>query len=864
MHMKNLKRVLSLALAGTMLTGMMAIGAGAVSIGDFTDSDEIVNTEAVNTMSALGIIKGKDTGAFDPKATVTRAEMAKMITVMMNGGVEPVLGTKSTPSFTDVKGHWAESFIEYCTSNKIISGRGDGTFDPDGQVTGTEAAKMALAALGYDSTVYGFTGIDWAINVNTYANLPDANLYDGIRTIDPAQPINRDNAAQLLYNALDAYTKTLTPTTSTNGTIEWTYNNGATMMEEKFNAVKVEGVVVANEAAELGKNNTANSANRTTIEITNYEKDNPGVGEQNVYNNELTVAAATGVEELGRKVSVYVKKGTGKAKAEILGAVIVSSENTVVVSTSGDPIADVADDNKLDITDDTETYLNYGNEPDEDFEIEAGDVVTLIDNDDDGDVEIALINTYVLGYVSKYSTKDDGSITVTSAEGSLTYDDKAEVEGFEDFEREDYVIAQVYGGKLHLSAPETVTGTLEAYKGKGEEKKTSSLTVDDTKYNVSKAAIIESGSYGLVRADAYGKNENIDNEVTLYIDANGRVVAVGEVEASASQFAISWGGASGNKIDSNRVKLTTEDGTTKVYTINSKSDLKIGGDNGELFTGEDVPDDTSSVGTLVAYSLTSGGEVKLSLPEGMTAGEDDTIEFTKGKTLVSIDTGASANANTVFFYVEMTNDGDDVDSVDVYTGYASAPSVKSAAAGAIALNKAGTRAAAVAFTNSDAASGSVGDHLFLYGYGSTFSGYLEGNVVMNGADETSTIKLDDKTLGSDDDDKLYIYTVNSDGYYELTLASEKTDNYKADVQVYDVSKDTIVVATVDENGDVIEKTEYYIDSNTVVVDNTKANKTPTVTLGGGSLIEKQIVTMLVDDENALMIVITDEVLEETE
>ena len=73
--MKNLKRVLSMALASVMLVGTMVVGASAV---DFTDGEEITHTEAVNVMSTLGVLKGKDTGAFDPNATVTRAEMAKI------------------------------------------------------------------------------------------------------------------------------------------------------------------------------------------------------------------------------------------------------------------------------------------------------------------------------------------------------------------------------------------------------------------------------------------------------------------------------------------------------------------------------------------------------------------------------------------------------------------------------------------------------------------------------------------------------------------------------------------------------------------------------------------------------------------
>ena len=127
--MKNLKRVLSLGLASVMLLGMMVMGASAAT---FTDAADIKNTEAVNMMVALNVIKGKDTGAFDPNGLVTRAEMAKMITIMLNGGSEPALtANASNAKFTDIGGHWAQKYIEYCVSQNVIAGRGDGTFAPD-------------------------------------------------------------------------------------------------------------------------------------------------------------------------------------------------------------------------------------------------------------------------------------------------------------------------------------------------------------------------------------------------------------------------------------------------------------------------------------------------------------------------------------------------------------------------------------------------------------------------------------------------------------------------------------------------------------------------------------------------------------
>ena len=87
---------------------------------------------------------------------MTRAEMAKMLCVAINGGVDPVLGVKDTPTFTDIKGTWAESYIEYCAANGIIAGRGNNKFDPTGTVSATEAAKMLLGVLGYNAEKSGW------------------------------------------------------------------------------------------------------------------------------------------------------------------------------------------------------------------------------------------------------------------------------------------------------------------------------------------------------------------------------------------------------------------------------------------------------------------------------------------------------------------------------------------------------------------------------------------------------------------------------------------------------------------------------------------------------------------------------------
>ena len=202
--MRNLKKALSLVLATAMLLSMFVISAGAVGADDLNDADEITNTEAVSVMVELGLIGGDNNGNFNPNGTLTRAEMCKLVCLAMNGGREPVIGVKDVPTFKDIDNHWAEAYIEYCYANGIIGGDGSGNFNPNGVLTGVAAAKMMLTAMNYDATIFGFGGADWELNVGVQAN--DAHLYDGIESISPSQPITRDNAAQLVYNAIQAKT----------------------------------------------------------------------------------------------------------------------------------------------------------------------------------------------------------------------------------------------------------------------------------------------------------------------------------------------------------------------------------------------------------------------------------------------------------------------------------------------------------------------------------------------------------------------------------------------------------------------------------------------------------------------------------
>ena len=238
--MRNLKKVLALVLAMAMSLSL-AVTAGAA----FNDQDKIVNEEAVDMCVALNIINGRTDGSFDPAGDVTRAEMAKMICIALNGGKEPATATKAVPTYADIDGHWAEGYIEYCSTKGIVAGVGGGNFNPNGNVTGSQAAKMLLVALGYNADVEKMVGANWELYTNVLAN--QDGLYEDLEAMDPSAALSRDNAAQMIWNALQAGIITKTSSIDrTDGSITDTYDKTSIeLLNKQYKGIIEEGVLTA-------------------------------------------------------------------------------------------------------------------------------------------------------------------------------------------------------------------------------------------------------------------------------------------------------------------------------------------------------------------------------------------------------------------------------------------------------------------------------------------------------------------------------------------------------------------------------------------------------------------------------------------
>ncbi len=103
--------------------------------------------QAAQDIGKYGIMGGFPDGSLKLEQNVTRAQMAKMISMM--NGTPGYVGSSSM--FKDVPdAHWATQYIEYARANNIVGGFPDGTFKPNDNVTKDQVIKMVVCALKYD------------------------------------------------------------------------------------------------------------------------------------------------------------------------------------------------------------------------------------------------------------------------------------------------------------------------------------------------------------------------------------------------------------------------------------------------------------------------------------------------------------------------------------------------------------------------------------------------------------------------------------------------------------------------------------------------------------------------------------------
>jgi len=618
--MRNLKRTLSLVLAAVMLVGMMVVGASAAS-SDFVDGNEITYAEAAEVMTALGVFEGTDKGAFEPTGTLTREQAAAIICRMLLGDDAENLTTNSTV-FSDVAAdRWSAGYIGYCAQQNILAGTGNGTFNPEGELTGLAFAKMLLVALGYDPAIEQYVGNDWAVNVA--ADAVDAGI--AVSGVIMADAMTREQAAQMAYQTLEADMVR--------------YASRGTTIQQPDGSTIIVGNTAAEPVSKTDSDYAGDSNDDTQQFCERYFAD---------------LKKVNGEDDFARPASQWKLKndiiGTYPAEADgtfttavgkgdlydVIGRTVynditASKPTDFSVYVDGDPVSspDVAD-----------YFVN--NETD-DAKGTAKGVLTQVFVDDDNNVILSQIHTYVAQVDGGYDEENEelelddlGLDTFPAVNTTLSADDFENLSAFEDG---DYVLITAVGDEVKtIQAAEVVSGTVTSYTSN------KNVTLDGTKYEYSQG---------------YSSTYNLKDDYDLVLDTYGYVIYADGVEASNDYVFITNVAQIGGVNKSFEAKAYFVDGTTAVIEVSNADDLEWESTDktkNTWFSYDEKNDGTYELGKLNSNDSAS--------KDFNTTGK--IIET--GDARISLDKSVRLNNDTVF----VIRRGD---NVNVYTGIRNVPDV---------------------------------------------------------------------------------------------------------------------------------------------------------------------------------------------
>ena len=122
-------------------------------------------TRAIATLANAKIVSGYPDGSFRPNDSITRAEMATIIARFANLSADG-------KTFSDIKDHWAQKYIELAAGNGWINGYSDGSFGPDKKITRAETFAMINRVLdrqteSNDDLLPASQMLNWSDNADT-------------------------------------------------------------------------------------------------------------------------------------------------------------------------------------------------------------------------------------------------------------------------------------------------------------------------------------------------------------------------------------------------------------------------------------------------------------------------------------------------------------------------------------------------------------------------------------------------------------------------------------------------------------------------------------------------------------------------
>ena len=659
-----MKKFLSLVLALVMTMSLVTVSAGAK---DFTDDSEITYKEAVDVISALGVVDGYSDGDFRPDDVLTRGAAAKIICNLILGPTTASALSAGTAPFKDVPvTNTFAGYITYCSQQGIISGYADGTFRPTGTLSGNAFMKMLLGALGYDSSIEGYTGANWQVSVIKQAS--GIGLDDGNDEFVGSQAVTRQEAALYAFNMLQA-----------------------TMVEyDKKDTIVVGDITINTTSTRKDVENNTNTDGNI-----DGERNGDGLmqfGEK--YFKDLEKEDATDI--FGHPSSKWVYDG------DDVGTYANEADATYVVEDDDMDVGQVVT---------SSSYMNYSSSEAKDAKyflngddnevksselVAVGDIVEAYENDN-GDVETVVVSRYTVAKIDKVDTdvstaesRNGASevLTLTDLDGDNSndyydkYDDAEKtLRGYASSYDEGTVLAVAFrDGKfgdevLASYEAEAVTGEVTAFR------EDETVTMDGTKYEFARN---ENGTAGFV--DGITSNFDFDKEYTIYLTADGYVIGVEgaagadlndvyyvtgvyceESRYNANKFtwyaqAVSLADGSASDIE---LDETDADNALKAFINDEKTD-EFTVVNGLYTFDDDIATAWDGDRDYTVYGFSDSGELNTNLKDALAM--DDTKFSTTGGSSKTF----YVDENTQYLGVD--DYADDIDTVYAMGGMKGTPS----------------------------------------------------------------------------------------------------------------------------------------------------------------------------------------------
>ena len=653
-----MKKLLALVLALVMTMSLVTISNAA-----YSDKADIDLKEAVDVLSAVGVFEGSD-GKFDPKANLTREQAAKLVAYLQLGqkSADALVGGNK---FTDVAANrWSAGYVDYCATTGVVAGVGNGQFNPTGSLTALQFGKMLLVCLGYDADSEGLTGADWQINTSKL--MTSAKLLKGLDSVKATEVITREQAAQMMLNALKAPTVEYDTKGSTiiiNGAVIGIGGSKATYVT----ATVAEDSTVKN----IGKTQLTNS-NEYTVEL----------GEKLFSNLKLNSTA-----------DAFMRPATKwTLKAETIGTYADTPDLTYTAGTKiGTIYSDLGLSDGISKKNVTE-YVDGDYAGAFAYDIVKGSkdkvggngvLLNVYYNDDAETITFVEVNTYIGKVTAAYpdTTTKDAYVKIKNMDGYGCPGAGKEFET-ESFKKND-VVAYTYSAKdgensiQSMALAEKVTGAMSTYTISGN------VTVGGTKYDANKASV--STVKDTVAAVDKG------DDVTIYLDANGYVLYVDADADVKYAVVLNYKTGVGDLNDETKAKLLFTDGTTKTVKVALAGSLTAESTFTNVLAPTDAESATLSQYDIVSYTIGTDDVYELTLvanarttatASGATKlvsnGKNTFVNNIKDVNLSTAATGNqttnAADAETVFLVATLKADGT-VKSTAAYKGFANVPTI---------------------------------------------------------------------------------------------------------------------------------------------------------------------------------------------